>query len=189
MGKTCIPRSLKSAVFLVVLLALSQSALASITRWEGQGFINYEFEGALETRELFGHFDVDTDADVVVDFSLRVIRDFGKFTARVYEYSSTNGSFVSLSNDGLFVVNSFAGNSLDFHLPGADFFSPDSTEAFGSLAEVRGTEFYFWQDAIEFYGAVQTAPVPEPEIYAMMGLGLGLLGWVGRRRKTAASCR
>lgn len=30
-----------------------------------------------------------------------------------------------------------------------------------------------------------TSPVPEPEIYAMMGLGLGLLGWVGRRRKAA----
>jgi hypothetical protein len=26
-------------------------------------------------------------------------------------------------------------------------------------------------------------PVPEPEIYAMMGIGLGLMGWVGRRRK------
>lgn len=28
-----------------------------------------------------------------------------------------------------------------------------------------------------------TTPVPEPEIYAMMGLGLGLIGWVGRRKK------
>ncbi len=27
------------------------------------------------------------------------------------------------------------------------------------------------------------AAVPEPEIYAMMGVGLGLLGWVGRRKK------
>ena len=26
-------------------------------------------------------------------------------------------------------------------------------------------------------------PIPEPEIYAMMGLGLGLMGWVGRRRR------
>jgi len=28
-----------------------------------------------------------------------------------------------------------------------------------------------------------TAPVPEPEIYAMMGLGLGLMGWAGRRKR------
>ena len=28
-----------------------------------------------------------------------------------------------------------------------------------------------------------TSPVPEPEIYAMMGLGLGLLGWTRRRKK------
>lgn len=27
------------------------------------------------------------------------------------------------------------------------------------------------------------APIPEPEIYAMMAVGLGLLGWVGRRKK------
>jgi hypothetical protein len=31
------------------------------------------------------------------------------------------------------------------------------------------------------------SPVPEPEIYAMMGLGLGLLGWVGRLRKQQAA--
>jgi len=27
------------------------------------------------------------------------------------------------------------------------------------------------------------APIPEPEIYAMMAVGLGVLGWVGRRKK------
>lgn len=27
------------------------------------------------------------------------------------------------------------------------------------------------------------APVPEPEVYAMMGVGLGLLGWIGRRKR------
>jgi len=27
------------------------------------------------------------------------------------------------------------------------------------------------------------APIPEPEIYAMMAVGLGMLGWVGRRKK------
>jgi len=29
----------------------------------------------------------------------------------------------------------------------------------------------------------QVGAVPEPEIYAMMGVGLGLLGWLGRRKK------
>jgi hypothetical protein len=32
-----------------------------------------------------------------------------------------------------------------------------------------------------------TAPIPEPEIYAMMAAGLALMGWVGRRRKLQAA--
>ncbi len=43
-----------------------------------------------------------------------------------------------------------------------------TTSLNGQYAEVRLTSI---------------APVPEPEIYAMLGLGLGLLGWA-RRRKT-----
>ena len=34
---------------------------------------------------------------------------------------------------------------------------------------------------------LSVTPVPEPEIYAMMGIGLGLMGWVSRRRKQQAS--
>ena len=33
-------------------------------------------------------------------------------------------------------------------------------------------------------GNAVVAVVPEPEIYAMIGLGLGLLGWIGRRKKS-----
>ena len=33
------------------------------------------------------------------------------------------------------------------------------------------------------FSAGSVAPVPEPEIYAMMAIGLGLLGWVGRRKR------
>lgn len=32
-----------------------------------------------------------------------------------------------------------------------------------------------------------TTPIPEPEIYAMLAAGLGLMGWVGRRRKLKAA--
>jgi hypothetical protein len=34
---------------------------------------------------------------------------------------------------------------------------------------------------------VNVTPIPEPEIYAMMSLGLGLLGWVGRRKNLQAA--
>lgn len=33
-------------------------------------------------------------------------------------------------------------------------------------------------------GTGPVAPVPEPEIYAMMGIGLGVIGWLGRRKKS-----
>ena len=33
------------------------------------------------------------------------------------------------------------------------------------------------------YGSFHVTPIPEPEIYAMMAAGLGLMGFVARRRK------
>ena len=41
--------------------------------------------------------------------------------------------------------------------------------------------------SMRMYEVPAVTPVPEPEIYAMMGLGLGLMGWVGRRRKQQAA--
>jgi hypothetical protein len=37
-----------------------------------------------------------------------------------------------------------------------------------------------------FGGAVMLAPVPEPETYGMMLAGLGVLGFLARRRRSAA---
>lgn len=37
------------------------------------------------------------------------------------------------------------------------------------------------------YGSFHVTPVPEPEIYAMMAAGLGLMGFVARRRKKVAA--
>jgi hypothetical protein len=42
---------------------------------------------------------------------------------------------------------------------------------------------YTFADEVDFYSSA--APVPEPETYAMMLAGLGLLGFVARRRKAA----
>lgn len=41
--------------------------------------------------------------------------------------------------------------------------------------------------SLQMYEVTAVTPVPEPEIYAMMGLGLGFLGWWGRRRNLRAA--
>ncbi|MFP5394090.1 MAG: FxDxF family PEP-CTERM protein, partial [Gammaproteobacteria bacterium] len=46
----------------------------------------------------------------------------------------------------------------------------------GSIINGSGTSFA---------GNVQLQPVPEPETYGMMLAGLGLVGYLARRRKTA----
>ena len=41
--------------------------------------------------------------------------------------------------------------------------------------------FFVVNDGLQ---ATQVAAIPEPEIYAMMAVGLGLVGWAGRRQKS-----
>lgn len=41
--------------------------------------------------------------------------------------------------------------------------------------------------SMRMYEVAAVTPVPEPEIYAMMGMGLGLMGWVGRRKRSGAA--
>lgn len=59
----------------------------------------------------------------------------------------------------------------------------------GSGSDVAGTfpltNFFGPAADRNFFSAgnMVVAVVPEPEIYAMMGLGLGLIGWMGRRKK------
>ena len=61
------------------------------------------------------------------------------------------------------------------------------------LIQFNGTfsSISFATPQVEYYygatvGALSTAPVPEPETYAMMIVGLGLLGFMAQRRKNQA---
>lgn len=66
-------------------------------------------------------------------------------------------------------------------------FGPDTT-GYTSLFSVSS----FLDDSVTdrtwaVWSPSHVVAVPEPEIYAMMGIGLGLLGWVGRRKKLQAA--
>lgn len=73
---------------------------------------------------------------------------------------------VALSDSMSFTMT-FAGNNLDFSAP---------------HLKVQFFEFLYQTDKT---GSLlsQTLPIPEPEIYAMMAIGLGVLGWSVHRRK------
>jgi hypothetical protein len=71
-------------------------------------------------------------------------------------------------------------------------YGPTETVSSGFVAGLNTIDFYvegngitdgFALRTVDFTAAPVTAPVPEPETYAMMLAGLGLLGVVARRRK------
>jgi hypothetical protein len=93
----------------------------------------------------------------------------GMFSFGLNSVASTYDSFnntLSLSGLGTF--------------RGAGYDETPGTWSFFALAGDGRHEFTFSADGTAI-------PIPEPEIYAMMGFGLGLLGWVGRRKKLQAA--
>jgi PEP-CTERM motif len=76
---------------------------------------------------------------------------------------------------------SFGGDYVQFDWKGLSFTSNIWNADQTSII----TPATYFNATLDFGGT--TAPVPEPEIYAMLGLGLGLMGWVGRRRKQQAA--
>ncbi len=68
-------------------------------------------------------------------------------------------------------------------LLGVDFWNGNSIQSWNDPWNPGATATRIgWRD-VSLTLNQQTAPVPEPETYAMMLAGLGLLGFVGRRRK------
>lgn len=79
-----------------------------------------------------------------------------------------------------FTAGDFPFTSIAFSLTSPEFFfrDPDTGEIVGSSRISSGI------DSVSYtLASAGTPPVPEPETYAMMLAGLGLLGFIGRRRK------
>jgi hypothetical protein len=95
--------------------------------------------------------------------------------------SGANGPYNEVPSAGtyswLFDLHMGGGTSLNFSTLGSSVkgrFVNSAGEKIGDLVSENVT-------------LTILTPVPEPEIYAMMGLGLGLLGWAGRRNRLKES--
>jgi PEP-CTERM motif len=85
-------------------------------------------------------------------------------------------------------TGSYSGTA-DLTSLGLDFFLGSSgvlgLEFYEDFDDVAGAADGVWNSGTLTFGytPVTTAPVPEPETYALMLAGLGVLGWTARRRK------
>lgn len=105
---------------------------------------------------------------------------FGAYGAKLEAFGAGSNSLGSFTFSG---ISSSAGDDSAIFIG----LLSNTTDIFGvTFSLVNAPSNTVTQFAIGNVALV-TTPIPEPEIYAMMSIGLGLLGWVGRRRKQQAA--
>lgn len=148
----------------------------------------YSFSGMMDSGSLIGesftgNFSFDDLGLTGVDLEIRSLNSLSlNILGNTYtlgnadsmpDVSFLNGSFLGLSY-------SVTTNTLGFSvIPG---FS-DTSDAFVAYDKLSGGNIVDGQSG---YGSIVYLPVPEPETYAMLLAGLGLMGVVARRRSQAA---
>lgn len=114
--------------------------------------------------------------------------DFITFEAAVkFGAPDFTNLFVQLRTN--IVSSALSGSDPQWASSAADFFSSLEWDGITSVRDLSGNLLSDWSvtsasgfDYTRSYDA-QVSAVPEPESYAMMGVGLGLMGFVARRRK------
>lgn len=93
---------------------------------------------------------------------------------------SINNFDASLWEGGVSIADDVQTTDSDGTIRSQLSFSPlDSASAY----ELRVTGTGIGEFGGVYKGTIAVAPVPEPEIYAMMVVGMGVMGWAARRKK------
>jgi hypothetical protein len=145
--------------------------------------INLQYSGGLlptAVTELNFSAPTGPDASGGELFNLTIKNPINPAGDSIYGFELTDlgnlGNSFSLSG---ITVSNFRYQVVDGAGAGTSFLGTSRGNTFWYNDESNHASLYILAD---FTAPVMT-PVPEPEIYAMLGAGLGLVGWVARRRK------
>lgn len=177
----------KKVVLAIALAAASGLTQAAPITWTLSGVTFVDLSTAS------GSFSYDAATQTYVSWNITTTPTVNRFLngntsllgATYTTNSLTNASTSYFQNPSSFGVKNLAGNSFGLN------FSQPLTAAGGSVALLsfaKGFEFAGFNSRSVTAGSVfAAAPVPEPETYALMVAGLGVLGAALRRKKTAAT--
>ncbi len=166
-------------------LSITGSTPSPITRTAGA----YTYTGAVTTTSFFG---AGTTADPWL--STNTATDTMTFNTFIGGVQAVGGNFFGSNISGLFqagditVTATDASGTVTQTIVGAtttSFLGFVSTGAMTSLtvASVQPTTGFLWPTVDNLTLAKNITVVPEPETYAMMLAGLGLVGFFARRRR------
>ena len=99
----------------------------------------------------------------------------------------TNGWNTVSFYDGNTLLGAFDGNAILNPANGNQNYARYFNVFAGSGEVITNISFTANTNAFETDNHAFISAVPEPEIYAMLGAGLGLMGWVARRRRQQAA--
>jgi PEP-CTERM motif len=99
-------------------------------------------------------------------------------------YFASYGGISFVTTNAIYNISSYGVNGLNMSI------ADSLTDPVGYGTYNRGLNFSIVSDnglnyTVATYADFNVAAVPEPETYGMMLLGLGLIGFIARRRKTA----
>lgn len=152
-------------------------------------------ETAVVSNDRYFQFTVTPSSDQALDLAQLSFQASGNSLGGGYAvyYSLGTSDFTRIAGDRTFRVQSIANlssgaDTIDLAAEGAtfqDLASPVTFRFFAWQNTASSTKGYF--DNIVLSGSQSVSAVPEPETYAMLVAGLGVLGMMQRRRGQASA--